>query len=192
VIPLEDYKMAGENSSYYGYDQGKPHGASYRQYRPVFPSYRVVPRQPPVSQPFLEATVDLLRKLAYRPKETDLADRVFGGPLRRGEADIENLRGLIYERGRMLDRNVREIDERRNEVMNSRSFARRAYSGRTLQEIARLDKLLFELESERRKEYLEFWRDLSRAREGLLESAGEYHAAKDRALLLGGREEPYV
>ena len=84
----------------------------------------------------------------------------------------------------MLERHIREINERRNEMINHLYFAKRPYSGRTPQDIARFEKLLLQLEKDRRAEYLGFWTDVVKVRGELLEAAAEYEATRSRAALL--------
>ena len=155
------------------------------RYLPVLPPYRILSKYRANSDAALEETGQLLKDLAAPKVEVPhLSSRVFGGQLRRGSASVKNLRNLISERARMLDRHLREIDERRSEAVNQVSFAKRPYSGRTPQDIARFERLLLQLDKDRRSECLDFWKDMTREKKELLDSAAEYGATRQRARLL--------
>ena len=154
-------------------------------------SYTIIPIHKPASDEALKETASLLKGIVIDTFALGtLSDRVFGGQLRQGRAAMMNSESLISERGRLLDRHVREIDERRNDTMNRLHALSRPYSVHRPQDAARVEKLLLDLDSARRDEYLTFWRDLARERKELLESAAEYQASRNRASLLRGTEEP--
>ena len=130
----------------------------------------------------LRETAELLRGIVLdRYTSSSLADRVFGNQVRQGRAGMLNSQRLIAERGRLLSQHIREIDERRNNVITRLDSLRRPYSFHRPQDVARVENMLMDLDSARRDEYLGFWRDLAGERKELLESAGEYKASKDRA-----------
>ena len=54
-----------------------------------------------------------------------------------------------------------------------------------------LEKLLFQLEKEKRKEQLDFWKDLVELRDDMLENALAYRAVQRRADLFQGLEVGY-
>ena len=152
-------------------------------------SYTIIPARKPVSDAILEETAELLRGIVLeRYASGSLSDRIFGGQLRQGRAAVMNSERLIAERGKLLDRHIREIDENRNDVITRLHFLRRPYTLHRPQDVARVEKMLMDLDSARRDEYVTFWRDLARERKELLESAAEYQASKNRASLLGGTE----
>jgi len=152
-------------------------------------SYTIIPAREPVSDAILKETAELLRGIVLeRYASGSLSDRIFGGQLRQGRAAVMNSERLIAERGKLLDRHIREIDESRNDVITRLHFLRRPYTIHRPQDVARVEKLLMDLDSARRDEYVTFWRDLARERKELLESAAEYQASKNRASLLSGTE----
>ena len=152
-------------------------------------AYAIIPAHKPVSDEVLKETAELLRGIVLeRYASGSLSDRIFGGQLRQGRAAVMNSERLIAERGKLLDRHIREIDENRNDVITRLHFLRRPYTLHRPQDVARVEKMLMDLDSARRDEYVTFWRDLARERKELLESAAEYQASKNRASLLGGTE----
>ena len=153
-------------------------------------SYRIITAEKRASDAMLKETAMLLKGIVLERYTSDsLADRIFGTQLRRGRPGVTHSEQLIHERGRLLDQHVREIDARRNDVINRLDSLRRPYSAHRPQDAARVEGLLLDLDSARRDEYLSFWRDVARERKDMLESAGEYQASKDRATLLRSAEE---
>ena len=156
-------------------------------YQPFHPVYRQVAKYHPVVDENRSDTDRLLKDLFQDSAfASRLSERVFGTQLKRTGVAVQNLDQLLSGRNQILDRNLREINQRRNEIANRLSIARRPYSIRTPQDVARIEKMLFDIESQRRDEYLNFWKDLARTRTELFEAAGEYQATKNRASLFGG------
>ena len=169
------------------YKQNENHSQYTISHTAIAPSYRVPAKYHPVVDENRSDTDRLLKDLFQDSAfASRLSERVFGTQLKRTGAVVQNLDQLLNDRSQILDRNLREINQRRNEIANRLSIARRPNSIRTPQEVARIEKMLFDLESQRRDEYLNFWKDLARTRGDLLEAAGGYQAAKNRASLFGG------
>lgn len=120
-----------------------------------------------------------------------LADRVFGQQLRRGSATTESLQTLLDKRSELFKHMMHDLYDRRNELTNRLHLARRPYSIRAPQEVARLDKMLLDMESEIRSEELAFWKDTAEVQGNLLEAYFEHAAVKQRASLFDGPEEEH-
>lgn len=120
-----------------------------------------------------------------------LADRVFGQQLRHGSATTESLRASLDKRSELFKHMMHDLYDRRNELTNRLHLARRPYSIRAPQEMARLDKMLLDMESEIRSEELAFWKDTAEVQANLLEAYFEHAAVKQRASLFDGPEEEH-
>ncbi len=175
----------------YSHSDGHSYDHSYGSLsEPEAPCYKVISEEKRASDAMLRETAELLRGIVLDKYTTgSLSDRVFGNQIRQGKAGVLNSQKLIAERGRLLSRHIREIDERRNEVISRLDAFRRPYTFHRPQDVARVEKQLLDLDSARRDEYLDFWRDLAGERKELLESAGEYKASRDRADILNIAED---
>jgi hypothetical protein len=192
VIPLEDYTMETNYIYRHEHDWTDLYSKGNARESGSDSFFRPDLEAEDYSVLSLRDTGRLLKRMEGKTgSERTLSDRVFGGQLRRGRVSIENSDKLIFQREELLKRAIREIDERRNVVMNRLSVALRPYSGRTPQEVSRVERTLLDLESERRDAYLQFWKDAATEQKELLEIAAEYLAARDRASLLDGTASAY-
>ncbi len=129
----------------------------------------------------------------YRPafsnpsaQPSSLADRVFGRQLQQGSFELRLSAATASRRAEVHEAQMEEMDELHNEVFNQLNFARRPYRLTTPQQIGQLQRMMHQLESDRRREELAYWKDMAEIRQQSLEQAFEYRATRDRYGLLGG------
>ncbi len=125
---------------------------------------------------------------AYSDRESkppSLADRVFGRQLQQGSFELRLSTATASRRAEIHKAQMAEMDEWRNQVLNQLNFASRPYRLTTPQQIGQLQRLAQQLESDRRREELAYWKDMAEIRQQSLEQAFEYRAARDRYGLLG-------
>jgi len=137
--------------------------------------------------PLLEET--LAPAPEAQPYLVSLADQVFGHQKREHAISVKHLLNLLYERGRLHYRHLKDIDHRLMDCHSRLSIARLLSPVETDREAMNLEKLIVALEKDRRKEELDFWKDSKDLREGLFEGAMEYGATARRARMLSGLEE---
>jgi hypothetical protein len=117
-----------------------------------------------------------------------LADQVFGHQKRDQCVSVKHLLNLLYERSRLHQRHLKDIDHRLMDCQSRLSIARLMSPVETDREAMNLEKLIVALEKDRRKAELDFWKDSKDLREGLFEQAIEYGATARRARMLSGLE----
>lgn len=130
-------------------------------------------------------------KRSRRVETGSLADRVFGQQLRKGSATTESLQALLDKRSDLFKHMMHDLYDRRNEVTNRIHLAGRGYGLRTAQDMARLDKMLLDMESEIRSEELAFWKDTAEVQGQILEAYFEHAAVKQRASLFDDAGEEH-
>ena len=89
---------------------------------------------------------------SQRAETGSLADRVFGQQLRKGSATTDSLQALLDKRSDLFKHMMHDLYDRRNQLTNRIHLAGRGYGLRTPQDMARLDKMLLDMESEIRSE----------------------------------------
>lgn len=116
----------------------------------------------------------------------DLAAEVFGRQLRGEKLSTRHLASVLYERAGLYARHVGDIDHRLNKVQNE-LFRLQTIAPYDLdRDRLALERLLTQLESDRRQAELDFWKDTRDIRHELLERTQSYQASKHRADLLIG------
>ena len=126
-----------------------------------------------------------------RSRNDDLTTLIFGNQLRQERLSIRHLANLLCERALLYSRHISDINHRHLQIQEE--IAREGFSSpyqSSRQKVA-LEKLLIDLESDKRKEQTDFWKDTKDIREVMFEKAKEYQSSSQRAQLLAGLGEAY-
>ena len=123
---------------------------------------------------------------ATKPQSGILSQRVFGQQLDQTKTTAKHLGNLLAERWKIYRAHVQELQEEISDAKNRLTFASRPNSITPPQQATNLEKMLFRLESERRKEQTDFWKDSAELRGKMWETVHEYRATSNRAHLLDG------
>lgn len=141
-----------------------------------------------------ETLAKMLRPV-YLPSDAPLAQQVFGGQMQRQRLSVEHILNLINERTvlhrRILDDIAHSHMDVQGQLYGARLHAKTDDHAREL----RVERLLFQLDEQRRREEVDFWKDTSELREKLFETAGEYQALRHRTSVLDTlepREDVYA
>jgi len=157
---------------------------SHSQYSPQAPapSAYIVGRPASYSleaeRPFLD---EILQKQDYA--KTTLPDRVFGRQIRHTRLSAKRLAKLLQERCVLHYRHLAEINHRSMRCQEY-LFLARLQGQADSRHLSNLERLLVQLESEKRREELALWKDTMELRNALFEKTQEYATAKDRAAVL--------
>lgn len=171
------------------------HHSRYRDPQEVAPAYLRGPLfQWPADGYFEKFRPDAaLLKEALSPQTgregATLAEQVFGGQVRQQEIGLGHLANVLYERAAFHRRHLQDIDRRLTECQDRLSVLRMHFpldGGRAQQH---LERLLLELEKQRRTEELSFWKDSMEIRQQLFENAAAYGATRRRQDMLYGVED---
>lgn len=122
------------------------------------------------------------------PPEASVAAVVFGAQARRLTLSLEHAANLLYERTLLHERLLADIGHRHLQVHDQLYGARLQGKLDDFRRADRLEGMLLQLDEQRRKEELAFWKDTAEVREALFEQAGEYGALRHRTALLEGLE----
>ena len=121
--------------------------------------------------------------------EGTLAEQVFSQQLHRGKLTLKVLANLLNERVRMHIRHLREIGHRDMDCQEALFGAKlqAALDGGRRQ--GNIEKIIIQLEQNKRQEELIFWKDTAELREKLFEAAAGHSDTRHRASLLAGLED---
>ncbi len=120
---------------------------------------------------------------------TDLAGQVFGRQALQEKLGLKQLLRLLHERYQMHVRHMNAIRHRNGSCQEQLSVARFTSAADGGKMALSLERMLQELESNERREEVDFWKDTSELRQKILENAAEYAATRRRADWLGKLEE---
>ena len=118
----------------------------------------------------------------------DLAAQVFGRQLCGERLSAQHLANVLYERAALYSRHASAIDHRHGEVQSEFFFLKLFSPHVATREQQALEKMVLNLETERRKAELDFWKDTHDIRQELLERIKAYQVSKHRVSLLAGPE----
>lgn len=149
--------------------------------------------------PYLRLTdyrSDALSRYAEPPKyglsaivENDgsktLAERIFGAQMGQNRYTAHHLGKLLRERHRIYREHQGDLQEEINNLSNRLKIGGGAYSVIPPQVTANLQKNLLKLESDQRKEQIDFWKDSMEVRAKMLETTLDYQSTLSRARILG-------
>ncbi len=143
--------------------------------------------------PFWSQGLSLLEEALHPPQPdyATLADQVFGSQARRERLSLQQLTHLLYDRGLLHKKHLCDIDHRHMDCQERLFIARELSPNADSRQQASLERLLVQLEKDKRDEELGFWKDTLTLRQELLEKAGEYRATRDRWQHLGSLEVNY-
>jgi len=135
----------------------------------------------------------LIRELLapQTPESATLADQVFGRQARSERLSLEQLIHLLQERGLLHEKHLKDIQHRHMNCQEQLSIARMLIKDPDSRGQANVERLLVQLEKDKRDEESAFWKDTVSLRKEILEKAAEYKAARDRWLHLGSLEMNY-
>jgi len=122
------------------------------------------------------------------PKTSTIAEQVFGNQARQQKIGLKHLANILYERAFLHAKHLKEIDRRLMHSHEKLSILKMHFpidAGRTQQN---LERLVVQMEQERRTEEVDFWKDTTEIRQKLFEEAGAYSATKRRKDMLYGVE----
>jgi len=122
------------------------------------------------------------------PQASTVASQVFGNQAKEQRIDLQHKSNVLYERAFLHSRHLKEIDRRLMNCHEKLSVLKMHFpidGGRTQQN---LERMVLELEKQRRTEELDFWKDTAEIREKLFEDAGAYSTTKRRENMLVGVE----
>ena len=158
------------------------------QYGQVPPREYVISWPADIHRAPFQRDTELFQEVLSVPSSSydSLATRIFGNQLRRQKLSVKHLANLIYERASLYSRHVRDIDSRHCSVQEDLSIEKLMSPRDASRRQVALEAMLVDLEKEKRKEELDFWKDSKDIRESLFESAGEYQSSSHRVQMLQG------
>ena len=118
-----------------------------------------------------------------------VAEQVFGSQVRQQRISLHHEANVLYERAILHCRHLKEIDRHLMNCHEKLSILKMHFpidGGRSQQG---LERMVLELEQERRTEEINFWKDTAEIREKLFEDAGVYSATKCRQNMFAGVED---
>jgi len=124
----------------------------------------------------------------YNPETLTVAEQVFGSQARQQKIGLRHLANILYERSLLHAKHLKEIDSRLMDSHEKLSILKMHFPvdfGRTGQN---LERLIIQLEEDRRAEEINFWKDSTEIRQKLFEDAAVYSATKHRKDILYGVE----
>ena len=181
------YEASGINGIYdsrSGY--ARPEAISYlgRMYRISLPEYEGF-------EGIQKDAVTLAEMLApvYVPGEyVSLAEQVFGSQARQQKLSMRHLANLLEERVRLHQRHLKDIAHRDMHIQERLFGAQLHWKLDGGRRATNLEKILVELDKDKRQEELALWKDTAELRTKMFELAGEYGALQHRLSLLEDME----
>ena len=121
---------------------------------------------------------------AYFSESESTAELVFGPQTHRLKLSLEHVANLIAERSRLHKRQHDDINARHLQIQE-RLFGARLHARLDgYRRATKLEQVLLQLDEQRRREEVQFWKDTVELRDKLFEQAGDYHALHQRRSLL--------
>lgn len=117
-----------------------------------------------------------------------VAEQVFGNQARQQKLGLKHLANILYERALLHSKHLKEIGRCLMGCQEKISILKMHFpvdGGKSQQN---LERVVLQLEQERRTEEINFWKDTTEIREKLFEDAAEYSATKRRQDMLYGVE----
>jgi hypothetical protein len=142
----------------------------------------------------LKPDADLLQQALSPRAENqydDLSAQVFGQELRTHHISLQHQAHLFYERCRLHQRHIRDIDERHLEIQGNRFGVEINNFPDRSRRLGTLEGQLLQLEQQRRDEELAFWKDTVELREKLFEGAAVYSDTRHRYAIVSDAEEAH-
>lgn len=122
------------------------------------------------------------------PGSNSVAEQVFGYQGRQQKLSLKHLANILYERALLHKSHLKEINRSLMHSHEKLSLLKMHFpvdAGRSQQN---LERLVLQLQQQRRDEELAFWKDSSEIRQKVFEQASEYSATTHRKNMLYGLE----
>jgi hypothetical protein len=122
------------------------------------------------------------------PEASTTAEQVFGNQARQQRIGLQHQSNVLYERAFLHAKHLKEVDRRLMDCHKKLSILKMHFpidAGRTQQN---LERLVVQMEQERRTEEINFWKDTAEIRQKLFEDVNAYSATKRRKDMLYGVE----
>ncbi|KXB07638.1 hypothetical protein AKJ51_00795 [candidate division MSBL1 archaeon SCGC-AAA382A20] len=117
-----------------------------------------------------------------------LHDRVFGPQVKEQEYTLTHLTDKKSERRSLHLKHIKELERRIGKLQEDISVARMLSGGTQDKDEIKLQGQLQQLEKQKRKEELDYWKDMAEVNRESLETTMGYEASKRRAGLFQGME----
>ena len=189
-IPLSSYSM----ESYSSYSKGREWNR-YQRYSEVDSEgkpHSHLDLSPELLTSAIRQDLETLKAythVTYPKIEGTLADKVFGQQVEVQKASGHHLSNLLSERWRLYRDHIGELRDEISRLKNRLYLASRPYVIDHPMRQANLERNLLKLESDARKEEIDFWKDSMEIRDKLLDVAHEYRKGVTRSRLFGRGEE---
>jgi hypothetical protein len=121
----------------------------------------------------------------------NVADQIFGNQKQLEYLGLKHLANLFYERCRLHNQHIQDIDHRHMEIQEKKFGAEINHTPENSKRLTSLEGQLLQLEQARRDEELAFWKDTVELREKLFENSVDYRAAKHRESIFSDVEADY-
>jgi len=179
------YQMKnGIYDSHSGYSVPQPVGYVGRMYRITLPEHEAFEGIQKDA-----ATLAEMLNPVYLPGEyQSIAEQVFGSQARQQRLSMKHLASLLEERVRLHQRHLKDIAHRDMHIQERLFGAQLHWKLDGGRRATNLEKILVELDKDKRQEELAFWKDTAELRTKMFELAGEYGALQHRLSLLEDME----
>ena len=117
-----------------------------------------------------------------------LQDRIFGSQLHAQEYTLSHLDDTLDQRKELHRRHLKQLKRRIFELQQDLSVANLHASGPVDKDRIKLKSQINQLEKQKRKEELDYWKDVAEIKKDTLETALQHEAARRRADLFQGLE----
>jgi len=169
--------------------------SGYSVYQPLKPAYDSLLQWPQHGYfDSFRPDAALLREAlcAYAgSQDSTLAEQIFGNQARQQRISLRHLANILYERALLHKNHLKDIDGRLMDCHERLSILKMHFPLDMEKSQQNLEKLIIELEKQRRDEELAFWKDSTEVRQQLFENAATYSATRRREDILCGVEAEY-
>jgi hypothetical protein len=178
--PYEASGMNGIYDSHSGYSV--PEQVSYlpRVYRITLPEYEGFEG----IQKDTATLAEMLTPVSLPGEYQSLAEQVFGSQARQQRLSMRHLANLLEERVKLHQRHLKDIAHRDMHIQERLFGAQLHWKLDGGRRATNLEKILVELDKDKRQEELALWKDTAELRTKMFELAGEYGALQHRLSLL--------
>ena len=125
-------------------------------------------------------------------KTESLAEQVFGTQTRQQKLQVMHEASLISARYDLHKKHIRDIQHRLSQIQEQLSIAHMLNPWGGSKPEMDLEKLLVNLESQKRDEDVAFWKDTLKVRQEMFTGVREYQAARQRADTFKDMEAEYA
>lgn len=122
------------------------------------------------------------------PQDSSIAAQLFGGQRYETGLSLQHFVNLLDERARLHRRHIADINHRHMHMQGVLFGAKLHGRMDGYKNAMRLEQVLSQLDEQRRREELQFWKDTMEVREQMWVVAKEYTALRHRMALFDGLE----